>query len=608
MTDQATGAQAPISSDYVSSAGTPSQPEKLQIVSVLSSTTEPSHDAANAAIAVMPVHIYTKAALVLLKLKCPVIRTYTNGDQSESMSGALISGLNRTLAAFDAGPETAHQACSNLTGFDQQRFDNDMAAGRLPETPCYTCAQARADGSSVCPAGGCPLPDGTFADSPLDLPNWNCNIKEVGHPILASSIVASEFRHQLISVRDKIYVLDNGIFTEVDETSLSNKIIPHLGPMGTMKQVAEIGKFLRIQNGMQMEFIQPNPNVICFMNGTLNVTTRRMEPHDPTHMLLNRIEHEYVRDAVCPLWLSFLHSIWESDADHEQKIRFLRQWLGYLLVADPRMQKMLILLGEGANGKSVLMDLVRGMIGEKNTASAMLDRLKLPYVRATMEGKLLNQSADLPKIGIVADGDMKAMISGDAIEVSPKFKPSYTIKPYVRLMVATNNLPSSKDTSEGYFRRLIILSFNRYFEEHERDPHLLQSLMAEMPGIIAWAVQGLYELREQGVFTIPASSIQAVQLYRDDISPVRMFADESLTPSPDRSGYSSRDLFMAYRAWCKDRGFDAGNMVALGRELATLGFMHRKSNVTVWLVKAKESGQEYFRPAVIVPVSTPPAA
>lgn len=547
--------------------------------------------------AIQPAHILPNGVVNLLRLKCPTIRSYIGTNTTQPTGAALRSGLNRTLAPFENGQENAHQACSTLPGFEQSQFDAEMAAGREPTTPCYTCEQARVDGATTCPTGGCVMPDGTTTNAPVDLLVWDCKIKAVGHITIANSIVASEFATKLISVRDKIFAYDQGIYKEVNHDALIRKILPHLGPMGTVKQAEAIGTTLRVANVRHMDFITPNSNVICFKNGTLNVATRLLESHSPGHMLLNRIDYDYIADAACPGFMAFLESIWVRDSDREQKITFIREWLGYLLVADTRMQKMLILKGEGANGKSVLMDVVRGMIGEINTTSVMLDRLRMPYVRATMEGRLLNQSADLPKRGIVSDGDLKAIISGDPIEASPKLKPSYTIKTYVRMMVATNNMPNSRDTSDGYIRRLIILGFNRQFSEAERNPHLLQSLLQEMPGIIAWAVGGLYQLREQGRFTIPSSSEQAVQTYREDISPVRLFAEECLVPSPDRLGFLSKDLFMAYRSWCRDRGFDAGNMIIFGRELAMLGFEQRKSGSTWWRVRVTAAGQDYFSPA-----------
>ncbi|MEC5217781.1 putative DNA primase/helicase [Actimicrobium sp. GrIS 1.19] len=553
-----------------------------------------------------PVHIYPKGALQLIQSKCPTMRNYCHIGVSHTMSEALVSGLNRELASFEGGIELAHAACSNAPGFVQTQFDTDIVAAGLPNQPKYTCKQIRADGATTCPEGGCPMPTGENADAPADLLTWACNMNEVGLPVIAKSVVASEFGNNIVRVGDALYIYREGTFSEVSDLTLGTSAVPHLGLDFRPRHVDDIVKMMRIQSERSEVVFRPNPNFICFQNGTLNVATKALEPHSPVHKLLNQIPHPYPADEECPGFIAYLNDIWGGDIDCAEKIQLIRQWIGYLLVADSSMQKMLIFHGQGANGKSVLMDLIRQIVGEDNTASAMLDRLRQSYVRATMEGTLLNVSADLPRKSIVADGDLKALISGDAIEVALKHKPSRTIRPYVRMMVATNNMPDCKDTSDGFFRRLIILKFNRQFTEAERDPNLLTTLLLEIPGIIAWALEGLYELRTQGRFSIPESSEQAVKLYRDDISPVRIFTEECLVAAPGQSGIPSHDLFSAYRKWCQSRGFYAGNTVTLGRELSALGFSQRKSGTTWWQVTPKADAQEYFRPAQVVVQTLPP--
>jgi putative DNA primase/helicase len=554
---------------------------------------------AAAVIPLQPVHIYPKAALELLQLKCPTMRGYCS-DSSMHIGGALQSGLNRTLATFEGGPEEAYRVCSSAPDFERSRFDAELRMGRVPGTPHYTCVQARTDGSTACPMGGCPLPTGKVAEAPLELLTWDCQVKEVGPLILARSIVASEYRNSIVSVREKPYVYGDGIYREVTAEEIMQKAVPHLGSMATIKQMKEIAVTLCISLTHRLPALKPSANHICFRNGSLNVQTRLLEPPSPAHMLLNRIDHSYDRAATCPRFVNFLDETFAGDTDKAQKIAMLRQWFGYIFTADSSHQKMLLMQGEGANGKSILEALMERMLGRINVHGAMLHRFKQAHVRSELEGKLLNISADLPKTNSVADGEMKAIVSGDAIEVSPKFKPSYTIEPYCRLVVATNHPPSSKDTSEGYFRRLIILKFNNIVPAERRNPNLLAVLVEEMPGIIAWAIEGLYDLREKGQFTIPLSSQQEVRAYRDDMAPVRMFAEECLTPSPDRTGFSARDLYMAFRAWCRDHGLDPGNVITMGRELATMGFISRKSGTILWMVKATDLGQEYFRPAHVL--------
>jgi len=529
------------------------------------------------------VNIYTKSEFKALMLKCPAVRHYVNCTSGAPVNQALRSGLNRLIGQFDGGPMIAFAVSSGMADFDKAQFDLDITAARTPGQPIYTCSQAYQDGSTLCPRGGCVLPYAEVTKTPLDTLGWmSVPLKDISQVDLARSVVSSELVAEPVCVNGTMLAYKDGVYAPMGN-DLIVKVLPHLGIKPTLRKAAEIIALMRAACTRHVDFFEPSQNHICFTNGTLDVMARQMGGHSPAYQLQNRIDHEYDPAATCPAFLEFLNQIWRDDADRDSKIRLMAQWAGYLLVADPHMQKMMILLGTGANGKSVLMDVVKAIVGEKNTANAMLNRLRMPYVRATLDRKLLNLSPDLPKAGVVSDGDLKAIVAGDPIEVSPKHVHSYTIHPYVRLMAATNNLPTSKDTSDGYFRRMLIVSFYRQFTEAERNPNLLTSLLAEMPGIVAWAVQGLYDLREQGAFSIPASSAQAVDEYRETISPTALFAREYLVVS-DRPGILPVNLFEQFCIWCRERRLSPGNMIAFGRELAQLGFTQRKSGHTWWQV------------------------
>jgi putative DNA primase/helicase len=525
------------------------------------------------------------------------------------VSQALRSGFNRIIGQFDGGQATALATNSRLAGFDQAQFDLDMAAAQPSGQPVYSCAQACQDGSSLCPNGGCVLPNAEAAQAPTDTLSWmKVPLKDVSKVILARSVISSELYAKPVCLNGAMLTYKDGAFEPMALDIMAAKVLPHLGITQSLPRATEIVGLMRAVHTRHVDFFDPSPNHICFKNGTLDVAARQMVPHSPAYQLQNRIDHDYDPAATCPAFMEFLNQIWRDDADRDAKIRLMAQWAGYLLVADPRMQKMMILLGSGANGKSVLMDVVKTMIGERNTANAMLNRLRMPYVRATLDRKLLNLSPDLPKTGVVSDGDLKAIVGGDPIEVSPKRVHSYSIHPYVRLMAATNNLPASKDTSDGYFRRMLIVSFNRQFSEAERNPNLLASLLAEMPGIVAWAVRGLYDLRELGAFSTPASSAKAVEEYKETISPATLFARECLVAS-SHPGILPVELFEQFCIWCRDRRLSPGNMIVFGRELAQLGFIQRKSGHTWWQVTLidRELLDQQSRPLPGILAALPPS-
>lgn len=147
--------------------------------------------------------------------------------------------------------------------------------------------------------------------------------------------------------------------------------------------------------------------------------------------------------------------------------------------------------------------------------------------------------------------------------------------------------------THGFFLRTLILSFNRKFAIQEQNPNLVKELLEELPGILAWAVDGLRTLRRQQGFTIPTSSDAALEQYRAEANPVQLFADECLVASPAGRA-TPKDLRAVYAEWCRQYGFAARNVSTFGQALGALGFEAFKSNgARYWRVALTSAGREY---------------
>jgi putative DNA primase/helicase len=252
------------------------------------------------------------------------------------------------------------------------------------------------------------------------------------------------------------------------------------------------------------------------------------------------------------------------------------------------------LVGGGGNGKSVLLNVLTHLVGAENVSHAHIEQLGKNFVRAELEGKLLNISPEISANAKMADGYLKQIVSADKVQAERKFKPSFSFRPFVKLIAATNHLPRLTDSSEGFFRRAIILTFNRRFAQAEQDPLLEGRLLEELPGILVWAVEGLQELRERGAFAIPPSSAAALETYRTESDPEGMFI-ESCLARVQRGGMSPAKIYSEYLVWCKTFGFTTKTVIGFGKRLSDFGFDHRRSRgKKLWLVASKPgSGVEW---------------
>ena len=253
-------------------------------------------------------------------------------------------------------------------------------------------------------------------------------------------------------------------------------------------------------------------------------------------------------------------------------------------------EKFLWLEGLGGNGKSVLLKIMAAYVGEENTNYAQLERLDRSAVRAELEGKKLNISGEMTANTTLSDGYLKQLTSGEPIEADRKYKASVTFIPTVKLVASTNKLPRLLDTSDGFGRRAVILSFTRQFDEASKDIDLADSIIAnELEGVLAWGVEGLRKLEQQRGFTIPPSSKVIVKTYMVESDAVALFNHEALVPST--TGTPVKELFEAFCNWCEKSKFQACNIAQFGTRLRRVGVDKRESNgVTYRLARLKASG------------------
>lgn len=309
--------------------------------------------------------------------------------------------------------------------------------------------------------------------------------------------------------------------------------------------------------------------LICLKNGTLDPVTRELLPHSPEHRRLCALDIVWDPAAEAKRFLAFLCEIWGGEPDYAERVEFLQEWLGYLLLPSNKFERFLWLTGAGANGKSVLLEVMANLVGRENTTWAHLDRLNRTAVRATLEGMMLNISTEMNADGTLADGHLKSITSGEPIDAEPKYKDPYSFIPTVKLVAATNHLPRLKDTSGGFARRACILAFNKVFKPEERDVNLGQTLAGELAGILVWALDGLARLLERGRFVPPPSSDATVQAYRIEADSVALFNHECLDQCSN--GTPVGTLYQAYREFCATNGFQPTNVAIFGRRLSEAG-------------------------------------
>lgn len=226
--------------------------------------------------------------------------------------------------------------------------------------------------------------------------------------------------------------------------------------------------------------------------------------------------------------------------------------LGYSLLTTCRYERFIILVGSGANGKSVLLSVVTELLGRANVAAVQPCQFDNRFQRAHLFGKLANIVVEIAEGAEIADAALKSIVSGELTTAEHKHKPPFDFTPFATCWFGTNHMPHTRDFSDAMFRRAFVIPFNRKFEGESCDEHLKEKLVAERSGILNLALGGLAEVLSQG-FTEPESCIRAKHDWRLQCDQVARFVEDCCEARPG-TYTTSQVVFDRYRTWALAEG------------------------------------------------------
>lgn len=300
------------------------------------------------------------------------------------------------------------------------------------------------------------------------------------------------------------------------------------------------------------------------LNGLLRWRTGELEPHRPDVRSTVQLPVVYDPDADCPTIDDWLVSVIPYDAH-----AFIDELLGYLVLNGNPLHVAMLLLGSGRNGKGTFLRLVNAMLGAANVSSVPLQTMaENRFAAASMFGKLANICGDLDARMMDRSDVFKMATGGDVLYAEHKYGASFTFSPWATMLFSANQAPPSRDTSEGYYARWLVVPFTanltgKLRPQHELDAELHRQ--AELEGLFARSIVGLQRLMARGRFDPPESVLAANQEFRQTTDPVASFVADCCVLHPDLE-MPRTDVFTRYRQWCEDNGH---------RPLATSRFYDR---------------------------------
>lgn len=325
--------------------------------------------------------------------------------------------------------------------------------------------------------------------------------------------------------------------------------------------------------------LDADPHLLNCANGTLDLRTRSLRPHNPADRLTKVTAGAYDPTVDTSVWDEFLARVL-PDADERA---YLQRVVGQSVYGRVREHLFPVLIGTGANGKGtaygamthalgdyaqvinpdLLMVRERGGIGGPEMMSLLGARLVIGS--ETEEGRKLDEAT------------MKRLTGGDELTARRLYSPPVSWQPTHQLLYVTNRLPLVKGNDPAVWRRIRVVPFDVVVPAEERDPALPETLMLHADAVLSWVIAGHYDYEDNGGMREPASVLRATGNYQNESDSVARFITEACETSPHIHA-TTRELFGVWQSWAIRDGAETLSEKAFSAELVRLGYEGRRTN------------------------------
>lgn len=366
-----------------------------------------------------------------------------------------------------------------------------------------------------------------------------------------------------------------------EDDSRRKALARHALKSESAQKIRAMVELLKTEPGIPVlpEELDRDPWLLNCQNGTLDLRTGELRPHDPRDLITKLAPVTYDPNATCPEWFRFLDRIMAGRAD---LVTFLQRAVGYSLTGLTDERVLFILHGSGANGKSTFLETIALLLGDyaaRTTTDTLLARERegVPNDIARLRGARFVYASEAEEGRRLAEARIKDLTGGDTITARFLHQEWFQFRPEFKLWLGTNHKPVIRGTDPGIWDRVRLVPFDVRIPESERIPRreLMARFEAELPGILAWSVRGCLDWQKYGL-GMPDEVAQATGAYRAEMDVLAQFLEECCIVNPLAKAKAG-DLYRAYSDWCEANGERPLAQRNLGMRLAERGFERRKS-------------------------------
>ena len=396
------------------------------------------------------------------------------------------------------------------------------------------------------------------------------------HPVRFAKLLLNE--HTFLTMRDNdtlyVYHPEERIYKPDGEQLIRETMVELLDEDTREKQLTDIRFY--IKSVTYTDRPEPPKDLVVVENGFLNVVTGELDAELANSFLTIKIPIIYDPSQDCPLIRKFI-----IDVVGKEYEPLVQEFVGYCLYRDMFIHKAFMFVGSGANGKTTFLNLLTAFLGTNNVSHVTLQALcNSRFAPSQLHNMLANLCSDIPDKALEYTGMFKMLSGNDPVYMEEKFKRGFSAVNTAKLGFTCNKVPETRDDTDAFFRRWIIIPFSNVFIGPKCDKHLHEKLTTptELSGFLNYALEGLKRLLENQDFSVE-ENIEKLRLqYIRQSNSAKAYIEENLAyDSSDKAVIIESTLYEKYIAFCVENG------------LQTMKKRNFTENMQQYLPKAKQT-------------------
>lgn len=358
---------------------------------------------------------------------------------------------------------------------------------------------------------------------------------------------------------NKLLILNRkeGIYQELTD-DLMGKILRHL-----MNEAIEDSWKRQYERDILDGLIREVPTIdisniddsfIPVNNGVFNLNSEELIPYDDSMFFTRKSPVNFIKEADCPKFLEALREIVCGD---ERLLMCIQEIFGYTLINNTKGERAFYFIGVGSNGKSFIAEILANMVGVANVSNIPLSRFSEKFGTEGLIDKSVNIANENEIGNAISTENLKIFVSGDRTSIARKYKGDLNYKSTCKMIFLLNKLPDTLDNTHGYYRKILIVPFNRIFKQEEMDKNLKEKVLEELSGVLNWAIEGAKRLINNDYKFTECEAIEKVtKAYKEEQNPVEVFLKDALIYEEGNSE-TKKEILDSYKLWIEGQNISS---------------------------------------------------